>query len=62
MDEAQLGGHVNKSINLEKLYKQLFLKEDLGHVKCIYRIISRLIFIEVLWESSYLNIPIKNDL
>lgn len=35
--------------NPKKTYKQLFLeKEDSDHVKYIYRIINRLIFIEVL--------------
>ena len=28
-------------------------------MKCRYRIISRLIFIKVLWELFYFNIPIK---
>ena len=33
----------------EKVYKQLFSeKEDLGHVKCRYRLIGRLISIKVL--------------
>ena len=35
--------------NLAKICKQLFSEEeDLGHVKCRYRIISRLISIKVL--------------
>ena len=49
MDEAQLGGYVNKNANPEKVCKQLFSeKKDLGHVKCRYKIIDRLISIEIL--------------
>ena len=34
--------------NLENVYKQLFSeKEDSSHIKYIYKIIGRLIFIEV---------------
>ena len=40
---------MDKSANPEKMCKQLFLeKEDSGHMKCRYRIIGRLISIEVL--------------
>ena len=62
MNEAQLGGHINKNTNLEKVCKQLFSEKDSGHVKCIYRIIVRLISIKVLWESFYPNTPIKDEL
>ena len=34
-------------------------EEDSGHVECRYRIIGRLISIEVLWESFYPRTPIK---
>ena len=48
--------------NPEKIYKQLFLeKEDLGHMKYIYKIIDKLIFIEVLWKSSHPNTIIKGE-
>ena len=48
--------------NPEKVYKQLFSKEeDSGHVECKYRIISRLISIEVLWEFFHPNTPIKDE-
>ena len=44
-----IGGHVNKSVNPEKVCKQLFLKEeDSSHVKYKCRTIGRLISIEVL--------------
>ena len=33
-----------------------------GHVKCRCRIIGRLIFIKVLWESFHPNTPIKGEL
>ena len=43
--------------------KQLFSEEkDSGHVEYRYRIIDRLISIEVLWKSFYLNTPIKSEL
>ena len=49
--------------NLEKICKRLLLKEEnSGHVECKYKIISRLISIEVLWKFFYLNIPIKGKL
>ena len=48
--------------NLERVCKRLFLeKENSGHVKCRYRIIGRLIFIEVLWEFFHPNTPIKDE-
>ena len=48
--------------NLEKVCKRLFSEEeDSGHAECRYRIIGRLISIKVLWESSYLNTPIKGE-
>ena len=63
MDEAQLEGHVDNSANPEKMYKWFFLEEeDSGHMKCRYRIIGRLISIEVLWESFHPNTPIKGEL
>ena len=49
--------------NPEKVCKQLFSEEeDSGHVECRYRIIGRLISIEVLWESFHPNTPITGAL
>ena len=49
--------------NPKKVCKQLFSKEkDLDYLKCIYKIISKLISIEVLWKLSYLNTLIKYGL
>lgn len=49
--------------NLRKVYKWFFLEEkDLDHVKYKYRIISKLVFIEVLWESSHSHTLIKDEL
>ena len=49
--------------NLKKVCKQLFSeKDDSGHVKYRYKIIGRLIFIEILWESFYPNILNKDEL
>ena len=43
--------------------KHLFSKEeDLGYVKYRCKIKGRLISIRVLWESFYLNTPIKGEL
>ena len=54
---------MNKSANLEKICKQLFSEEeDSGHMECRYKIIGRLIFIEVLWESFHPNTLIKSEL
>ena len=54
---------MDKSANSEKMCKRLFSKEeDSGHVKCRYRIIGRLISIEVLWKSFHPNTPIKDEL
>ena len=54
---------MTKVRNPEKVCKQLFSEvKDLGHVKCKCWIISRLISIEVLWESFHLNTPIKSEL
>ena len=64
IDEAQLSEvKWTKVRNPKKVCKRLFSeKEDLGHVKCRYRIIDRLISIEVLWELSYPNTPINCEL
>ena len=49
--------------NPEQVCKRLFSEEeDLSHVKCRYRIIGRLISIEVLWESSHPNTLIEYGL
>ena len=49
--------------NPEKVCKQLFSEEeDSGHIKCRYRVISRLISIKVSWESFHPNTPIKGEL
>ena len=49
--------------NPEKVCKRLFSEEeDSGHVKCRYRIIGKLISIEVLWESFHPNTPFKGEL
>ena len=54
---------LTKVRNPEKVCKELFLeKEDSGHVKCRYRVIDRLISIEVLCKSFHLNIVIKVEL
>ena len=51
---------MNKSANPKKVCKQLFSEqEDSDQVKYKCKIISRLIFIKVLWESFHLNILIK---
>ena len=64
MDEALLSEVMwIKVRNPEKMYKQFFSEEkDLGHVKYRYRIIGRLISIEVLWKSFHANTPIKGEL
>ena len=42
--------------NLEKMCKRLFSeKENSDHVECMYRTISKLISIKVLWELFYPN-------
>ena len=38
------------------------MKEFRLYIKCKYMIIGRLISLKVLWESSYPNTPIKNEL
>ena len=49
--------------NSEKVCKRIFSKEeDSGYVKYRYRIIGKLIYIEVLWGSFHLNTPIKGEL
>ena len=49
--------------NPEKVCKRLFLKEeDSGYVEYRYRIIGKLISIEVLWKSFHPNTPIKGEL
>ena len=49
--------------NPEIVCKQLFSnKKDLSYVKYKYKITSRLISIKVVWELSYLNILIKDEL
>ena len=49
--------------NPNKVCKRLFSEEqDSSHVQYKYRIIGRLISIEVLWESFYPNTPIKGEL
>ena len=54
---------MNKSVNLEKVYKQFFSKEeDSSHVKCRYSIIGRLISINILFKLSYANILINCEL
>ena len=54
---------MDKSVNPEKMCKQLFLKEeDSSHVK--YRckiIIGRLFSIKVLWKSLHPNTLIKGE-
>ena len=64
MDEAQLSEVTWKKVrNPEKVWKRLFLEEeDSGHVECKYRIIDRLISIEVLWKFFHPNTPIKGKL
>ena len=54
---------MNKSANPEKVCKQLFSEdEDSGHMEYRYKIIGRLISIEVLWKSFHPNTPIKGKL
>ena len=54
---------MDKSANPEKVCKQLFSEEeDSSHVKCRYRIIGRLISIEVLWKSFHPNTPFEGEL
>ena len=49
-------------MNPKKVYKQLFTEEKNSiYMKCRYKIIGKLISIEVLWELSYLNILIKSE-
>ena len=43
-------------------FQRMEVERNLGHVKCRYKVIDRLISIEVLWESFYPNTPIKGEL
>ena len=38
------------------------MEECRSHVKCRYKIIGKLIFIEVLWKSFHFNTLIKDEL
>ena len=42
--------------------KEIEVEKNSGHVKYRYKIIGRLISIEVLWKSFYPNTPIKGEL
>lgn len=42
--------------------QEIEVKKNSDHVKYRYKIISRLIFIEILWEFFYSNTPIKDEL
>ena len=53
---------MNKNANLEKVFKQLFLQEGSSYVKYKYKIISKLISIEVIWELFHPTTSIKDEL